>query len=299
MQEMRKTGRGRSQRGREREIIFTLTGAKFQGRLPREAEAGPGLPIKGPKGWVTGRNTMKWGGGGGSVRTKEATKRRPEASHSTSLPQQRAASSRTGDTGTCWGLRTGEKAAGGWTRGDSCSDAGLGWGGQLPGAKPKPGPRQALCLRCPGHPTWRDPLGRAHGRRSEQGREGNTSATHTLPLAHAHASPEAQAQAACSFHSPRGPAGRGLTQAVPAARLQDPPGALLSVFREAGAVQQVRVGAQGYHLAGQGCRLGSWGAHAGPWAGDGGPAGRSTQAWARGSLGVGGGTLSSVQQTGT
>lgn len=62
MQEMRKTGRGRSQRGREREIIFTLTGAKFQGRLPREAEAGPGLPIKGPKGWVTGRNTMKWGG---------------------------------------------------------------------------------------------------------------------------------------------------------------------------------------------------------------------------------------------
>lgn len=75
--------------------------------------------------------------------------------------------------------------------------------------------------------------------------------------AHVLARTRAQAQDTRSVRALRELARRGLTQAVPAAGLQDPPGSLLSVLREAGAVQQVWVGAQCHHLGGQRCGLGS------------------------------------------
>lgn len=40
----------------------------------------------------------------------------------------------------------------------------------------------------------------------------------------------------------------GLTQAISTTSLQDPPGSFLSIFWEAGAIQQVWVGAECHHL---------------------------------------------------
>ena len=204
---------------------------------------------------------------GGRVGTTEASQRGAEACGSATLPQQRTARPCGDKRGQATAERGEQNAgqsccpeAGCWLTlllTEGCAPAGSR--GQNPAHLSR---SYACCVpilqKMAFTPSAQPRGGWQPGEKRNAVLYHCTPAPPTHPHAHAPRSAEAQQRPRSLAPALRGLAGRGLTEAVAATGLEDPPGSLLSVFWETGAVQQVWVGAERHHLGTQRCGLGSW-----------------------------------------